>query len=202
MEALDKASGELINLLRWKIEGEEDPKRMPSIDTISQLLAEGEGIRNALIEVTDEKRTLILSEAAPGPSISFKYKSQGLEIPFEKASEGQRATVLLMMLLNQQGGPLVVDQPEGDLDNKVITSVVELLHEIKHMRQLIIASHNANLVVNGAAEFVGVMNNDESGRRILEGTGAIDSEAIRVATTTNMEGGKEAFRDRQRKYGF
>ncbi len=80
--------------------------------------------------------------------------------------------------------------------------IVELLHEIKHMRQLIIASHNANLVVNGAAEFVGVMNNDESGRRILEGTGAIDKEAIRAAITTNMEGGKVAFRDRQRKYGF
>ena len=175
---------------------------MPAIDTVVQVLSEGEGIRNALVEVADEKRVLILSDAIPRPSVSFKYRSQGLEIPFEKASEGQRATVLLMMLLNQEGGPLVVDQPEGDLDNKVITRVVELLHDIKHKRQLIIASHNGNLVVNGAAELVGVMNNDEDGRRNLEDAGAIDKEAICVAITTNMEGGKEAFRNRQRKYGF
>lgn len=201
-KALDKIASELLNLLQWKIEGEEDPKKIPLIDSTASILAEGENIKKALIEQLDTKRVVSLLDATPRISVALKYKSEGRTIPFEKASEGQRATVLLMMLLKQGGGPLIIDQPEGDLDNSVITKVVDLLHNIKHMRQLIFASHNANLVVNGSAEMVGIMNNDSAGRRIVEASGAIDQPEVRIAITGNMEGGKEAFKDRQRKYGF
>jgi chromosome segregation protein len=200
--ALDRIASEVSNLLRWKIEGGTDVKSRPSIETPSTILGDGENITKALIEQVEPKRLFALVEAAPRISVAFKYNSVSGPIAFEKASEGQRATVLLMMLLKQGGGPLLIDQPEGDLDNSVITKVVASLHDIKHLRQLIFASHNANLVVNGASEQVAVMNNDDQGHRIVEFDGAIDDHNICNSITSNMEGGKDAFRDRQRKYGF
>ena len=200
--ALDKIASEVSNLLKWKIDGGTDDKSMPSIQTTSTILGDGENIIKALIEQVEPKRLFALVEAAPRISVAFKYNSVSGPIAFEKASEGQRATVLLMMLLKQGGGPLLIDQPEGDLDNSVITKVVASLHEIKHLRQLLFTSHNANLVVNGASEQVAVMNNDDQGHRIVEFDGAIDDHNICNSITSNMEGGKEAFRDRQRKYGF
>jgi chromosome segregation protein len=148
-------------------------------------------------------RPVGLKDSKPGGGLATSQEVDNeRRLPFEKASEGQRATVLLMMLLKQGGGPIIIDQPEGDLDNSVITKVVDLLHDIKHMRQLIFASHNANLVVNGSAEMVAIMNNDSAGHRVVEASGAIDQPEVRIAITGNMEGGKEAFKDRQRKYGF
>lgn len=138
--------------------------------------------------------------------ISFEYRIRDDEyIPFEQASAGQQATSLLGVLLNQSGPPLIIDQPEDDLDNQVIQSVVEQVWEAKKVRQLIFSSHNANLVVNGDAELVICCNyrvaGDSSGGRI-ETTGAIDVDDVRKAITTIMEGGKEAFDLRRQKYGF
>jgi chromosome segregation protein len=200
--ALNKIASEVSNLLKWKIEGGTDLKSRPSIEATSTILGDGENISKALIEQVEPKRLFALVEAAPRISVGFKYNSVSGPIAFEKASEGQRATVLLMMLLKQGGGPLLIDQPEGDLDNSVITKIVASLHNIKHLRQIIFASHNANLVVNGASELVAIMNNDDQGHRIVEFNGAIDDHNICNSITSNMEGGKEAFRDRQRKYGF
>ncbi|OSJ30460.1 hypothetical protein BSZ19_24990 [Bradyrhizobium japonicum] len=150
----------------------------------------------------DEARYLSVVQATPKPQVTFKYVADGQEIAFEKASEGQRAAVLLTMLLKQEGGPLIIDQPESDLDNSVISKVVALLHTMKSRRQLFFATHNANLVVNGSAELVAYMANNSAGRRIIEHCGAIDHPPLRDAITSTMEGGKIAFKDRQRKYGF
>ena len=60
----------------------------------------------------------------------------------------------MFVLLNQDGPPLVIDQPEDDLDNYVIKDIVEQVWLAKTKRQLIFSSHNANLVVNGDAELV------------------------------------------------
>ena len=199
---LDRVASEVSNLLRWKIEGGTDSRTRPSIETAATILGDGENITKALVEQVEPKRLFSLVEAAPRISVALRYNSVSGPIAFEKASEGQRATVLLMMLLKQGGGPLLIDQPEGDLDNSIITKVVASLHDIKHLRQLIFASHNANLVVNGASEQVAVMNNDDQGRRVVQFSGAIDDPNICNSITSNMEGGKEAFKDRQRKYGF
>jgi len=61
------------------------------------------------------------------------------------ASAGQQATALLQVLLNQGGPPLVVDQPEDDLDSQKISDVVDRTWDARHRRQLIFSSHNANL---------------------------------------------------------
>ena len=200
-KVLDNAISETAQVLRWKLNGS-DAKAIPQYTTVANLLGEGDTVGRAFLEHVDSDRLSTLVKAAPRARISLMYRSDGHEITFEKASEGQRAAALLMMLIKQGGGPLLVDQPEGDLDNSVVTKVVDLMHTMKHRRQIMFATHNANLVVNGAAELVVVMANNESGRRVVECNGAIDDTAINKRITATMEGGEQAFRDRQRKYGF
>jgi type III restriction enzyme len=112
---------------------------------------------------------------------------------------------LLNVLLRQPGPPLVIDQPEDDLDNEVILEVAEQLWEAKANRQLIFASHNANLVVNGDADLVVCCEyrvaGDHSGGRIAH-EGAIDVQSVREVITRVMEGGAKAFKLRSAKYGF
>jgi chromosome segregation protein len=126
-------------------------------------------------------------------------------IPFHDASPGQQATALLSILLLQDGPPLIIDQPEDDLNMKVISEVVETLWRSKGHRQLIFASHNANLVVNGDAELLISCDyrtsSTESGGKIKL-TGAIDDPKVRSEITEVMEGGEDAFKLRQLKYGF
>jgi ABC-type cobalamin/Fe3+-siderophores transport system ATPase subunit len=71
-------------------------------------------------------------------------------------SDGQRNTAALALLLAQEGGPLVIDQPEDELDsNFVFRELIPMLRKVKSKRQLIMATHNANLPVNGDAELGG-----------------------------------------------
>jgi chromosome segregation protein len=136
----------------------------------------------------------------------FEYRTkEGEYISFADASAGQQATALLRVLLNQGGPPLIIDQPEDDLDNQVIFEIVDLIWKAKGKRQLIFSSHNANLVVNGDAELVVCCDyrdaGDHSAGRIkLEG--AIDIPSVRDEITVVMEGGEKAFRLRKEKYGF
>jgi chromosome segregation protein len=136
----------------------------------------------------------------------FRYRSrEGEYIDFADASAGQQATALMYVLLNQGGPPLIVDQPEDDLDNRVVKDIVTEIWAAKGRRQLIFSSHNANLVVNGDAELVVCCANrvmgDQSGGMVAK-LGAIDVEDVRTEITSVMEGGREAFSLRKQKYGF
>ena len=136
----------------------------------------------------------------------FEYRSrEGEYIPFSNASAGQQATALLKTLLNQIGPPLIIDQPEEDLDNPVMLEIVGQVWKAKQNRQLIFSSHNANLVVNGDAELVAWcdyrMAGDQS-RGTIVGEGAIDVPKVREAIKRIMEGGEAAFNLRKEKYGF
>ena len=137
---------------------------------------------------------------------SFLYQArEGEYIPFAEASAGQQATALLWALLNQDGPPLIIDQPEDDLDNQVILKVVEQIWKAKSKRQLIFTSHNANLVVNGDAELVVCCDYRVSGEQasgMIKYEGAIDIPANRDEIARVMEGGKDAFKLRMDKYGF
>lgn len=136
----------------------------------------------------------------------FEYRARESEyIPFRNASAGQQATALLKTLLNQVGPPLIIDQPEEDLDNPVMLQVVEQVWRAKQKRQLIFASHNANLVVNGDAELVVCCDYRTTGdqsRGTLIAEGAIDVPDVRDAIKKIMEGGEAAFNLRRAKYGF
>ncbi|MEF3047151.1 TrlF family AAA-like ATPase [Pseudotabrizicola sp. L79] len=147
---------------------------------------------------------LSLTEIASEPH--FEYRSrEGEYIHFSNASSGQQATALLRTLLNQAGPPLLIDQPEEDLDNPVMQEIVEQIWAAKKRRQIIFVSHNANLVVNGDAELVAWCEyrkaGDQSGGKIA-GEGAIDIPNVREAIKRIMEGGEAAFNLRREKYGF
>jgi chromosome segregation protein len=114
-------------------------------------------------------------------------------------------------LLNQEAGTLIIDQPEDDLDNRVIMVIVKLLQTTKRRRQLIFATRNPNFVVNGDADkVVGLTPNVEPGapdavqaaQIEIDTDGAIETPSVRSAITETMEGGREAFELRSRKYAF
>jgi len=88
------------------------------------------------------------------------------------------------------------------LDNKIITDLTDRLHTARQSRQLIFASHNANIVVNGSSELVGYLDVRDNGQRQFECAGAIDTPSICKVITSTMEGGEKAFKDRQNKYGY
>ncbi len=135
----------------------------------------------------------------------FYYQKNRDAIPFEDASAGQQATALLKVLLQEEKGTLLIDQPEDDLDKKVIEEIIQSIWQAKQKRQIIFASHDANLVVNGDAELVIHCDYESETNRNkgkIENTGSIDVKEIRDAITTIMEGGQKAFNLRRKKYGF
>ncbi len=124
-------------------------------------------------------------------------------------STGQKATAVLLLLLHDSSAPLVVDQPEDDLDNRFITEgVVPRMREEKRRRQFVFSTHNANIPVLGDAEqILGLRATGEGGDRGHaeipdEHVGSIDSEPVRELVEEILEGGREAFEMRRRKYGF
>ncbi|NLV27398.1 MAG: hypothetical protein GXY48_09570 [Methanomicrobiales archaeon] len=121
-------------------------------------------------------------------------------VSLDKLSMGQKGTVLLKLFLSEGDYPLLLDQPEENLDNRFIyDQLVKAIKEAKKKRQIIIATNNANLVVNADAEQI-------ISASFIDGVisykpGAIESDEIRNEILPVLEGGKEAFRLRENKYG-
>jgi energy-coupling factor transporter ATP-binding protein EcfA2 len=129
---------------------------------------------------------------------------QGLD----SLSTGQKATAVLLLLLLESEAPLIVDQPEDDLDNRFITEgVVPTMRREKQLRQFIFSTHNANIPVLGDAELIvglatAVQDNSVHGRTDPAYMGAIDTGPVRELVEEILEGGKTAFEMRRLKYGF
>ena len=116
-------------------------------------------------------------------------------------SPGQRCSAILPILLLSGDYPLIIDQPEENLDNRLIRQViVNILASMKLRRQVIIATHNPNLPVLGDAEQCVVLQ--ARGRNLSEvvATGNLDSPSVARFITDIMEGGREAFQYRQSIY--
>ena len=202
VSVVDRLRTDCLALLYWRQIGAASGEERPMCADLMSILGETERIRDAVTERMDTTRVDVIATAVARPEIMLLYRDGGREISFDKASEGQRAAALLFMLLEQPGGPLIIDQPEGDLDNRIIAELTDKLHEAKQNRQLIFSSHNANIVVNGSAELVGHLDLKESGDRKFAITGAIDNPEVCIVITSTMEGGEKAFKDRQDKYGY
>ncbi|MEX2141244.1 MAG: AAA family ATPase [Pirellulales bacterium] len=200
----ERVVDEIESLIRWGAIDTASPS-LPNCPFLSAAGFTDKELERIARKVTlDEWLDLSLIELSDVPRFEYQQREKTY-IEFREASAGQQATVLLRVLLNQDGPPLVIDQPEDDLDNQVIFEIVEELWKAKMKRQILFSSHNANLVVNGDADLVVVCDyrtlTDQSGGNI-DDLGAIDIEQIRRKITTVMEGGKEAFRMRKDKYGF
>ncbi len=127
----------------------------------------------------------------------------------EDLSTGQKATAVLLLLLLESDAPLIVDQPEDDLDNRFITDgVVPRMRDEKRRRQFIFSTHNANIPVLGDAELIlgltasGDADNKGNGVIRPEHVGSIDARQVRELVEEILEGGKDAFETRRLKYGF
>lgn len=146
-------------------------------------------------------------EISPTTAINLNTSSPGQQPSWQgidHLSTGQKATAVLLLLLLESDAPLIVDQPEDDLDNRFITEgIIPKMREEKQRRQFVFATHNANIPVLGDAEFIfGLDASDEIGKFVSEHMGSIDTRSVRDLIEEILEGGKEAFERRRQKYGF
>ena len=116
-----------------------------------------------------------------------------------EGSPGQKTAALLAFLLSYGDEPLVLDQPEDDLDNHLIHElIVKQIREVKWRRQIVVVTHNSNIVVNGDAELV-VALAARSGATQMECKGSLQEKQVRETICTIMEGGRDAFAERYRR---
>ena len=164
-----------------------------------------------LLEWCNEKRLLELELWRTPDRIRVElYRQDGTRVGEleEGLSIGQRCTAVLALLLAHDDVPAIIDQPEEDLDNEfVYRELVPLLREMKEKRQLLIATHNANIPVNADAELILALEVRSERGKLKEMDhnkciGALDRSAVRQAVEEIMEGSEEAFRKRFEKYGF
>ena len=115
-----------------------------------------------------------------GLKISYSRSGDGTEFqPIAQASAGQRGAAMLAFLLAQGSEPLVLDQPEDDLDNQLIYDlVVRQIKENKLRRQLIVITHNPNIVVNGDAEMLHALE-FEDGQCVVKTSGSLQDRVMR-----------------------
>lgn len=139
--------------------------------------------------------------------ITVGYGLEFDEVPIERLSPGTRGIVLLLLYLaidSQDDRPLIVDQPEENLDpQSIYDELVVEFQRAKLRRQVIIVTHNANLVVNTDADQVIVAHcgNHEPGRlpRMSYVSGGLEEPAIRESVCAILEGGKRAFQERAKR---
>lgn len=121
------------------------------------------------------------------------------ETPMDQLSRGQKGTVLLKIYLAEGENPLIIDTPEDNLDNRfVYQELIDAIRKAKLNRQIFIATHDANLVVNTDSEQV-VISSFEQGTIEYE-AGPLENPDIRSEAKDILEGGDEAFRRREEKY--
>lgn len=193
---------ELESLMLSEPDADVTSSQTPTLSRLGFPIADQKKIMSKL--TPDGWLDLSLTELADFPQFEYRAKEDEY-IPFDSASAGQQASALLATLLSQGGTPLIIDQPEDDLDSDTVQEIVTKIWTSKCKRQLIFSSHNANLVVNGDADLVLVcayVNDGDQSTGHIKEQGAIDVGAVRDQITSVMEGGEKAFLLRKEKYGF
>jgi ATPase subunit of ABC transporter with duplicated ATPase domains len=173
-----------------------------------------ERLHDLVADFDDQKMGHLLCQHVPDSmKMELRRKVDAPDyISISDASLGQKATALFLILLAQTEGLLVIDQPEDDLDNAFIANdILPAIHELKDKQQIIFATHNANMLVNGESEKIVVLDTEprpatEDGQSSIRGKieheGGIDQKDLREAVTGILEGGRDAFLARERKYRF
>jgi ABC-type lipoprotein export system ATPase subunit len=214
----ENRKGILSNLLNWR-------ESATSTEEIAELLnlvkentlsiveekAEHHGLiyvdgrlKSRLKELWDSKPMLFdqLSAWFTDDLLVVKYLKDQSSRDFdniERGSAGQKAAAILAFLLSYGEEPLIIDQPEDDLDNELIYSlIVNQIHQNKTKRQLVIATHNPNIVVNGIAELITSMR-FSNGQVKIDKTGGLAQREIRDSVCAIMEGGRIAFDKRYKR---
>ena len=132
-------------------------------------------------------------------SVEFQDARGGGWRPLAQGSPGQQTAALLAFVLGYGSEPIILDQPEDDLDSTLIYNLlVSRLREIKQKRQVIVVTHNPNIVVHGDAELV-LSLAASNGRTTIECAGGLQEMRVREQICTVLEGGSEAFEKRYKR---
>jgi ABC-type cobalamin/Fe3+-siderophores transport system ATPase subunit len=117
-----------------------------------------------------------------------------------EVSPGQRATALLALALAGGREPLIIDQPEDDLDNQYIyDEVVKVLARVCESRQVVVATHNANIPILDDAEMVLALDAEPHRGKVLA-CGGLEDAGVALWARKILEGGEAAFQARHRRY--
>jgi predicted ATPase len=197
------------SVARWKMEPEPVPPALSEEErvVIPAEIADGlwcfeteakpgSRVRNVL--ELDE----IIPDDIPEIRLNDRPKEPGSSLrALDGLSPGQRCSAILPILLLTGTSPLIIDQPEENLDNRLIRQVVvNILASIKLRRQVIVATHNPNLPVLGDVEQATILQAVGDSECKIEAQGDLDSPAVIRYVTEIMEGGREAFQYRQQIY--
>ena len=145
-----------------------------------------------------------LVRIVPEDRVNIKIVEASKEIDINDGSPGQKSAAILAFILNSGDNPLIIDQPEDDLDNSLIYSlIVKSIRRMKSKRQIIIVTHNPNIPVLGDAEGIFILDRNSDGKvtfRKNKKAGCIEEKVIKEGICEIMEGGKSAFKKREEKY--
>lgn len=156
-----------------------------------------------VVDFLKVKEEFILIQSVLMPDLPVITLKVGDEYkPVSELSLGQKCTTLLSILMLQSKIPLIIDTPEQGLDNIFIyDNVVKTLRAIKEKRQIIIATHDANIPVSGDSEQILCLESDNK-QGWIKCTGSIDDQKMNETVQRVLEGGKEAFEFRLKKYKY
>lgn len=145
----------------------------------------------------DDKPSIIVTKTVADNEGATKTVNR----PLNQLSLGQQQSILLAILLQSKSKvPLLIDQPEDNLDSEFIyKSIVANLRKIKEYRQVIIVTHNPNIAVLGDAELIIPLKSTSIKSMVME-RGSIDNEETRKLCCEILEGGKQAFKRRKEIY--
>lgn len=119
----------------------------------------------------------------------------------QNTSFGERCGIVISIVLVAGTNPIVIDQPEDNLDGKFIANVlVPLIRKQKQNRQIILVTRDANIVIGGDAELIHILEND--GKKTIVNPSSIENTENRETYIWILDGGEEAFQKREQKYAF
>ncbi|MBY4869827.1 TrlF family AAA-like ATPase [Burkholderia anthina] len=192
------AKSQTASLTSIRIEDDVQPFSNADAREILEKLSEP-SIRAALEQchVDDLPRLTVTRRVGEGANVRYAQRD------FSQLSLGQQQSVLLALILSSDSKrPLIIDQPEDNLDSEFIFhTFVPVLRRAKERRQVIIVTHNANIAVLGDAEQLIVFKSNSDHSKIVA-RGSIDDTDARDAACKILEGAREAFTRRARIYGI
>ncbi|KQU72431.1 ABC transporter [Aminobacter sp. DSM 101952] len=171
-------------------------------DASNRISGGGEGIRTVLRK--DREPVEVYDFIFGLEYLEPKYTLLFQDTQIEQLSPGQRGALLLIfyLLVDKGRNPIVLDQPEENLDNETVVSLlVPVLEQAKQNRQIIMVTHNPNLaVVCDAEQIIFAEFDRKENPKIIYVSGAIEAPLINKHVVTVLEGTKPAFNNRSQKY--
>jgi hypothetical protein len=185
------------------------PTGVPAVDAFGAIsrslrsMSVEQALRGYELDPIGGSRAEFGLEINDSPAIEFELYP-GVWRPSEQLSAGQKSTAVLPLIIMLGEGPVILDQPEDNLDNKYIgLSVVHMMLAEKLRRQFVVSSHNATIVVMADSELVVEMM-DKDGKAQIVASGFLNGphSRIRQSVLEVLDGGETALRRRFSRYGI